>query len=421
MRKVTIVGAGQAGLMVGVGLVRRGYDVTIISNRTPEEIRTGRVTSSQAMQSTSIFYEEELGLRFWKDIHSSWDGGEMNIINPGTRAIDLTFSKRFGPANGLSGVIVESIDQRVKMPTWMYRFEELGGKIVYEEANLAALERYESESDLVLVASGKGEIGKIFERDDEKSFFDKPTRGLGIAYVRGMKPRRTRDNGELQRGLHWNGLAGVGEYFSGPALTTSGECHIMVFEAVPGGPTDILDTRDGPDAYLKNCLSILEQYFPHEAERCQNVELTDELGILSGRFPPTTRKPVGTLPNGRHVLGIADSVCLNDPITGQGSCNAAKSARLVTEEILNRGHDDFDGDWMQSTFDKFWSVAKPIVDMTNAFLVEPTVAMKQLLSAANESQAVADVIFSGLDNGVRVSRYMKDEALVDKLLSKIAT
>ena len=31
MRKITIVGAGQAGLMIGVGLVRKGYNVTIVS------------------------------------------------------------------------------------------------------------------------------------------------------------------------------------------------------------------------------------------------------------------------------------------------------------------------------------------------------------------------------------------------------
>ena len=54
MRKITIVGAGQSGLMVGVGLVRKGYDVTIVSDRTPEEIRNGRVTSSQGMQATPI-------------------------------------------------------------------------------------------------------------------------------------------------------------------------------------------------------------------------------------------------------------------------------------------------------------------------------------------------------------------------------
>ena len=82
MRKITIVGAGQAGLMVGVGLVRKGYAVTIVSDRTPEEIRNGRVTSSQGMQATPIAYEREMGLRLWDDIYAPWDGIEFNVLNP---------------------------------------------------------------------------------------------------------------------------------------------------------------------------------------------------------------------------------------------------------------------------------------------------------------------------------------------------
>ena len=47
MRKILIVGGGQAGLQLGLGLVQNGYDVTVVSNRTPDDIRTGRVMSSQ--------------------------------------------------------------------------------------------------------------------------------------------------------------------------------------------------------------------------------------------------------------------------------------------------------------------------------------------------------------------------------------
>ena len=39
MRKILIVGAGQAGLQLANGLAQNGYDVTVVSNRTPEQIR----------------------------------------------------------------------------------------------------------------------------------------------------------------------------------------------------------------------------------------------------------------------------------------------------------------------------------------------------------------------------------------------
>jgi len=35
MRKIAIVGAGQSGLQLALGLLQKGYEVTVISNRTP--------------------------------------------------------------------------------------------------------------------------------------------------------------------------------------------------------------------------------------------------------------------------------------------------------------------------------------------------------------------------------------------------
>jgi len=49
MRKVAIIGAGQSGLQLALGLQQKCYDVTVVSNRTADEIFKGRVTSSQFM------------------------------------------------------------------------------------------------------------------------------------------------------------------------------------------------------------------------------------------------------------------------------------------------------------------------------------------------------------------------------------
>ena len=420
MRKITIVGAGQSGLMVAVGLVRKGYDVTVVSDRTPEEIRNGRVTSSQGMQATPIAYEREMGLRLWEDIYQPWEGLEFNVLSPQDGSKVSSFAQRIGPQNGKPDWLLDSIDQRVKIPAWIYRFEELGGKMLYETADLEALDRYAAESDLVLVASGKGEIGKLLERDDEKSVYDKPQRALGLAYVRGMEPIETRDHGVINRGLTWNAVPGVGEYFVCNALTTSGECDIMIFEAIPGGPADVLDMRDGPEQYLKNCVDVLKKFYPHEAERCQNLELTDDLGILSGRFPPTIRKPLMQLPGGGLAMGIADAVCLNDPITGQGSCNAAKFAKVVYDAVLNRVHEPFDGEWMQEVFDTFWKQAEAVVQWTNHLLDGPGPAASKLLMAANDNQEIADFLLRGMDDANRLMPYFFNEAAADDLIDRLS-
>jgi flavin-dependent dehydrogenase len=60
------------------------------------------------------------------------------------------------------------------------------------------------------------------------------------------------------------------------------------------------------------------------------------------------------LPSGALVLGMADTVVFNDPITGQGSNNAAKSARVYLKSILDNRDNAFDRVWMQQTFDTYW-------------------------------------------------------------------
>ena len=44
MRRIAIVGAGQAGLQLGLGLLARGYQVSITTNRTAEPVSYTHLT-----------------------------------------------------------------------------------------------------------------------------------------------------------------------------------------------------------------------------------------------------------------------------------------------------------------------------------------------------------------------------------------
>ena len=46
-RRIAVVGAGPAGTALALGLLQQGHDVTLVSDRTAEEIRVGSVMSSQ--------------------------------------------------------------------------------------------------------------------------------------------------------------------------------------------------------------------------------------------------------------------------------------------------------------------------------------------------------------------------------------
>ena len=61
MRRIAIVGGGQAGLPLALGLLDKGYEVTVVTNRDPDNIRNGKVMSSQCMFDASLQIERDLG------------------------------------------------------------------------------------------------------------------------------------------------------------------------------------------------------------------------------------------------------------------------------------------------------------------------------------------------------------------------
>ncbi|HXH98347.1 MAG TPA: styrene monooxygenase/indole monooxygenase family protein, partial [Gaiellaceae bacterium] len=321
-RRIAIVGAGQSGQQLALGLLDAGHEVTLVSNRTAEQLATGQVQSSQCMFESALETERALGLDFWREECPPVEGISFAVpagAADGTKAIEWA-ARLDGPA--------QSVDQRLKLSGWLAEYERRGGRLVLQEAGLDDVERLARDHELVVVATGKGELGGLFARDVEKSPYDLPQRALALTYVRGMEPRPGFS------AVCFNLIPGVGEYFVFPALTTNGPCEIMVFEGVPGGPLDCWADVRTPQEHLARSLEILERFLPWEHERAAGVELTDPGGVLTGRFAPTVRHPVARLPSGAAVLAMADAAVLNDPITGQGSNNAAKCAEIYLERIL---------------------------------------------------------------------------------------
>lgn len=384
MRSVAIIGAGQSGLQLGIGLLTAGYRVDVYSDRSAEDIRHGRVMSSQCMFDSALQTERTLGLNFWEDECPKVEGIGFAVPSPvGGKAIDW--------AARLDNY-AQSVDQRLKIPRWMDEFQRRGGALHIKQAGGEDLEHCARTHDLVIVASGKGEIGNLFERDPVRSPYDKPQRALALTYVKNMRPR------EPYPAVCFNLVPNVGEYFVFPALTTTGPCEIMVFEGLPNGPMDCWDDVRTPAQHLERSKWILETFMPWEAERCAAVELTDSNGILTGRFAPVVRKPVATLPSGRQVLGMADAVVLNDPITGQGSNNAARSADIYLESILERGEAPATPEWMQATFDRYWTgYARWVTEWTN-LLLRPPAHVVQLMDCAGKIPTVASAIANGFDD-----------------------
>jgi hypothetical protein len=403
MPHTTIVGAGQAGLQLGLALLQHDYQVTLVSDRRPEEIRNGAILSTQVLFGPSREIERELGLELWPEAPPI-EGVALQVAGPdGNKALE--WSARFdAPA--------QSVDQRLKIPEWMRLFEARGGELRYAKATLQDLEDYASTSDLVIVAAGKGEISQLFARDAEKSKFDQPQRALAVCYVRNMKPRPSHS------AVVFNVIPGAGEYFVMPGLTLNGPCEQMFFEGLPGGPFDCFQEVHSSEEHLALAKRLLDQFVPWEAERSGDVELTDDRASLRGRFAPTVRKPVGQLPSGACVLGMADTIVLNDPITGQGANNAVKSADLYLQQILERGERPFDAAWMQETFALYWDYAQWVTAFTNTMLLPPTPHFLKILGAAAQQPRIAHRFVNAFSNPREFFPWLTDPVEAERFIAE---
>ncbi|MEO3787306.1 styrene monooxygenase/indole monooxygenase family protein [Actinocorallia sp. B10E7] len=405
MRSIAVIGAGQSGAQLALGLQDRGYEVTLVTDRDPDQVRHGQVMSSQCMFDSALRTERALDLDDWAQECPQISGVSLSLADDDMSAAARWSAPLDAPA--------QSVDQRLKCAAWLELYEQRGGKLVVRAATVTDLEEYARTHDLVVVATGKGELGRIFPRDPERSPYDRPRRALALTYVTGARPHPGGAVVDLRM------VPGVGEYFTFPALTVSGPCQIMVFEGVPGGPMDCWDDIRTPEQHLARSLEILQRFFPDEYERCRAAVLTDEGGVLRGRLTPTVRRPVAQLPSGRHVLGMADAVVLCDPITGQGSNNAAQAAEHYLDSILRHGTEDFTPAWMQRTFDGYWrGWAQWAVAWTNSLLDGVRPHQRQILTEAAQIPAVASAVANGFDDPRTLYPWWSEPSEAERVLAE---
>ena len=178
-RSIAVIGAGQAGLQLALGLATEGFDVRLVTDRSGDDILNGRVLSTQCMFDTALQTERDLGANLWED-----ECPQIHGIRYSVGAPDGTLALQFA---GRLDAYAHSVDQRLKMPGWMQLFEERGGTIDYRPVDVAYAEEIAARHDLVVIASGKGdfarELATIFPRVDDESPYGRPQRQLAVAYV----------------------------------------------------------------------------------------------------------------------------------------------------------------------------------------------------------------------------------------------
>lgn len=398
MRKIAIMGAGQSGLHLAIRLIKNGYQVTIISERSAEEIFNGPPTGATYLFNDTLQLERELGLDLWKD--SAYHSTGFNV-NFGTPDGNFAFS-----INSRTSKPGASIDQRLKFYQWIKLFEKLGGQFIVSDTTPSDLLACTEQFDLVIVSSGKGPLARLFSRDDERSTREVPARKLMQLHINNFEHAgKTRFTS-----ITLDAVMGAGEIITAPFYQKDDiQCAFLLVESVPGGPMDRFDDAKSASELLARVKEMMKELLPWRYEAFANAEVIADDAWLKGSFTPVVRKPVVHLNSTAAVFGIGDTVILNDPIVGQGGNNASKMANAYAQAIIRRGNAPFDAEWMNQTFEEFWDYSRHVNRFCDIFLSPPTPHVIELLGAASQNPDIASDFVNGFNHPPSLFPWLDDE------------
>lgn len=370
-RRICIVGSGTAGLHLAYTL-KKDFDVTVISHRTAEQIRNGRIQSTQVHFGSTLERESRFSMPKWS---------AQTLIE----SIHITI----GQQKLFAGMLTEpalSVDQRFYFSHCMEELEASKVNILFKKIYDENITELIEEFDLVIDCTGKKGPLFPFPIERDLSPFHIPHRKCIVGYFNGIEPL-------TPQGINVAIMPGEGEMFEMPALTNQGPVTILFVMAIQDRKLDVFRAIRSSDEFTLKMLAVLDDFFPEIASRMDkaNFALNDEKGYLQTAITPVIRKPY-TLIKNKLAVGCGDSVFLNDPITGQGCNLSSYCAEKLYETLIEFKNDP----WNAQLGESYWKRTKPFVKQVTAWtntmtMPLPEHVIEQLLQGSKD-QTKADRI-----------------------------
>jgi 2-polyprenyl-6-methoxyphenol hydroxylase-like FAD-dependent oxidoreductase len=380
MAKISVIGAGTAGLIFAYALLRKGYDVTVYSDRTPDQwLSDSKPTGNAFLFGETIDVERELG-----------SGGGLIDFKPTVKAAErMTIAGSFGSYGG-------AVDMRMRIHRWLSDLESRGGRLVIEAVTPERADTIARGCDLTVLSAGRSDLARLVPRDPGRSVYDAPQRHLAMAIVTGIAGWDERVDFTP---VKFNIYGDAGEFFFVPFThKTAGPSWSVLWEAKPGSLFDRFACAESGQELVEISRALIREHAPWEAEAIKDMRYVDgdEHAWVVGSVTPTVRKPFGSLPSGALIIPLGDCAIACDPLAGQGANNANRMARFVADAVAAKGGGPFDEPWMTAVAFTWWNLhARWAYAFTNLLLEPPGEAATAALAECSRNRVFADQKFFG--------------------------
>jgi len=383
MTSIGIIGAGVAGLQLGLFLRQHGIDATIYAEKAPEQHLAGRLSNIVIRSAPTRARERFLGVNHWDAAHV--DLLRLNFHVGGERP--FAFSGQYAQP-------VMVVDMRIYYARLLEDFALRGGGVVLGALQAADVQQRAAEHDLMVVAAGRGSLAKMFPRLPAHSPFRTPqllcVAGLyrGIAYPQPLA-------------VDIASVPGHGTIFVLPLFSFESHLTSVGFFISPGGAFEVLKRQryaDDPRGFEAAVLGLLRDYAPPLYARVDPsaFRLARPLDLCHAAITPTVRRGYIQLPNGTFAVALGDAHVLTHPITGQGA-NTASHAAWVLGQAIRDDH-TYDEAFCRRVEEQIWAYAGPVAEACNAALGPPAAHADELFVAAAHHQAIADAYANGFNH-----------------------
>jgi hypothetical protein len=403
MTTIGIIGAGIAGLQLGLRLRQAGIAATIYTDRTADQLLASRIANIVLRSAPTRERERRLGVAHWDAEAAALKRLTIRVGGPQP----LSFSGFFEQAP-------MSVDMRTYCARLLADFAERGGRVVLGSVRAADVAALAEQHDLLVVASGRGSLGTLFPRLPEHSPYSEPQRVVIGGLFQGMRPGQPA-------GLDITVVPGHGEILAFPLVSWAPDLTAIGIECIPGGTlAGLLELRyaDDPAGHDAAILQALRQFAPEIASRCDpaTFRLARPLDLCHVAITPVVRGGYTRLPGGRLALALGDAHVLNDPLTGQGA-NTASYAALTLGEAICRA-ECFDEPFCREVEEHIWAYTLRITEQCNRRLRPPAQHMLALMGMAARNQEVANFYANGFN---QPDRFWELESSAERMMAFLAT